>query len=62
MPELNLEDFATTMRALSEAKAHLEQALAAASSVAKEAGLDSEPKVSINLSKYLLNFILDYFI
>ncbi len=37
MPELNLEDFATTMKALSEAKANLEQALAAASSVAKAA-------------------------
>jgi len=51
MPELNLNDFATTMRALSEAKAHLEQALAAANSVAKAAGLE-EPKVQINLSNY----------
>jgi hypothetical protein len=52
MPELNLNDFATTMKALSEAKAHLEQALAAATSVAKAAGLESEPKVQINLSNY----------
>ena len=62
MPELNLEDFATTMKALSEAKANLEQALAAASSVAKAAGIESEQKVSINLIKYLLNFILFYLI
>ena len=55
MPELNLADFATTMRALSEAKANLEQALAAASSVAKAAGLENnEQKVSITLSKFLV--------
>ena len=57
MPELNLVDFATTMRALSEAKANLEQALAAASSVAKAAGLENnEQKVSITLSKFLVLF------
>ena len=57
MPELNLADFATTMRALSEAKANLEQALAAASCVAKAAGLENnEQKVSITLSKFLVLF------
>ncbi len=57
MPELNLDDFATTMKALSEAKANLEQALAAASSVAKAAGLENnEQKVSITLSKFLVLF------
>jgi len=53
MPDLNLNDLTTTMKALSEAKAHLEQALTAASSVAKAAGLEtSDPKVQINLSNY----------
>jgi hypothetical protein len=51
MPDLNLNDLTTTIEALSEAKAHLEQALTAASSVAKAAGFEtSDPKVQINLN------------